>query len=442
MVWSLFAHRLIVVQIGSLCESCDLDDDETLKALWGLLLPGSGQWATTPEPERSARLCNAILVSCLQRRPRPAETLTAGSPQLHSSRLWPPLQRISHGPAASGALAASSSGFEASVETRQALPKHSTTAVHSWIRSTSSRLPGQSFQKAESDLSMVLEHRGHAALPECLQEVRGNLQQCLLLGLLPGEKDRDSAREAESFGSRKDHSHMLGMHEGDRLSSLSTASQLMGEGYGHGECQADRNLSQTDLMAAGVCPVISRSSSKQAERSLTSGSEEWRTQAGSDAAPQRGSKQECMHMAIPRAVRYRSARGALAGRQVAERARAVAEQGRPRRLPMDGSVDPRARKPDRDNDTMACMDGSAEHHAHSCAYEMKPSNLQSVKGAGNAFPGLLSEEETRPEEVLMFQNGLWREIGGAAVAVSVLLNRLLAGLQRVPASEQQASSQI
>ena len=49
------------MQIASLCDSAELDDDETLAALWAALLPERGVWAAEAEPQRSARLCNAIL---------------------------------------------------------------------------------------------------------------------------------------------------------------------------------------------------------------------------------------------------------------------------------------------------------------------------------------------------------------------------------------------
>ena len=54
------------MQIASLCDSAELDDDETLSALWAALLPDRGVWAAVAEPQRSARLCNAILAHLRQ----------------------------------------------------------------------------------------------------------------------------------------------------------------------------------------------------------------------------------------------------------------------------------------------------------------------------------------------------------------------------------------
>lgn len=52
---------LTYAQIASLCDSGELDNDETLAALWDALLPGHGAWTSQREPQRSAQLCNAIL---------------------------------------------------------------------------------------------------------------------------------------------------------------------------------------------------------------------------------------------------------------------------------------------------------------------------------------------------------------------------------------------
>lgn len=117
------------LQIGSLCESIDLDDDETLKALWSLLLPDAGPWAATPDPDRSARLCNAIVVSWLQTRPR------TGSP--HRARLWPPLQEISHGQVSAPAAAAVSPSFGASTEVGKTEPVQPLTTTRATLTAAS-----------------------------------------------------------------------------------------------------------------------------------------------------------------------------------------------------------------------------------------------------------------------------------------------------------------
>eukprot|EP00892_Ulva_mutabilis_P004773 jgi/Ulvmu1/2668/UM014_0124.1 len=49
-----------VTEIGSLCDSTELDDDDMLAGLWAVLLPGSGAWRDAAEPKRSARLCQAL----------------------------------------------------------------------------------------------------------------------------------------------------------------------------------------------------------------------------------------------------------------------------------------------------------------------------------------------------------------------------------------------
>lgn len=51
----------MLVQIGSLCDSTELDGDDTLGRLWGVLLPSAGAWRDAPEPQRSARLCQALI---------------------------------------------------------------------------------------------------------------------------------------------------------------------------------------------------------------------------------------------------------------------------------------------------------------------------------------------------------------------------------------------
>lgn len=54
-------HTQHALQIGSLCDSADFDDEGALARLWAVLLPSAGAWRDASEPERSTRLCHALV---------------------------------------------------------------------------------------------------------------------------------------------------------------------------------------------------------------------------------------------------------------------------------------------------------------------------------------------------------------------------------------------
>jgi hypothetical protein len=87
------------MQIASLCDSTELDDDETLMALWATLLPDAPPWAAVAEPQRSARLCNAILqhLQHQQHKSGDASASAPSSPTLQTPAIsgLPSVQRLS-----------------------------------------------------------------------------------------------------------------------------------------------------------------------------------------------------------------------------------------------------------------------------------------------------------------------------------------------------------
>lgn len=86
--------RAVSLQIGSLCDSADMDDDSALARLWSALLPAEGPWRDAPEPERSARLCYALVSHMAAQHedvsPRPTEAVRRPPGHSLSGPLQPP----------------------------------------------------------------------------------------------------------------------------------------------------------------------------------------------------------------------------------------------------------------------------------------------------------------------------------------------------------------
>jgi hypothetical protein len=202
------------VQIGSLCDSTDLDNDSLLAALWHVLLPKVGKWEDVREPVRTAQLGCALLdrirqpvkdTRAVPSQPRHQTT----QPNWQAGRVWsPPVHLRALCATATGSTSFPSPASAGRVDVSQAMPawprepaaSPEATLFHRGSRSLARRAltsplsrgvarhPAASaltFQGLASSLRGALQRAPSSASKQALSELHDSLLYAMQQGAVP-----------------------------------------------------------------------------------------------------------------------------------------------------------------------------------------------------------------------------------------------------------------